>query len=130
MKKVVITGGAGFIGSALTRAALASSDAQVVIIDSLLTGKRENLAEIRSQVDFHQADIRDYDAIAPLVAGADVLFHLAAIPSVPRSIHEPVLSHEVNLDGTFNVFRASHEGGVRRVVYARSEEHTSELQSR
>jgi UDP-glucose 4-epimerase len=120
MNKYIVTGGAGFIGSMIVRALLREGAGKVVVIDNLLTGKESNLDEVRPQVELHQADIRCYEAIAPLVKGADVLFHLAAIPSVPRSITEPVLSHEVNIDGTFQVFRAAKDGGVRRVVYAAS----------
>jgi len=75
---------------------------------------------VRGRIEFHRVDIRDLDVIAPLLRGADVVFHLAAIPSVPRSIDDPVPSHEVNIDGTFNVFHAAAKGGVRRVVYAAS----------
>jgi nucleoside-diphosphate-sugar epimerase len=120
MKKYIVTGGAGFIGSTLVRTLLQQGDGHVEVIDNLLTGYESNLEEVRKQVVLHRVDIRDAAAVAPLVRGADVVFHLAAIPSVPRSIHEPVPSHEVNIDGTFNVFRAAAEGGVRRVVYAAS----------
>jgi UDP-glucose 4-epimerase len=120
MSRVVVTGGAGFIGSTLVRALLADGAREVVVIDDLSTGKRENLAEVASQVQFHRADIRDSAVMAPLIGGADVVFHLAAIPSVPRSISDPVPSHEVNIDGTFQVFRACAEGKVGRVVYAAS----------
>jgi nucleoside-diphosphate-sugar epimerase len=116
--KFVVTGGAGFIGSTLVRTLLAQG--QVVVIDSLLTGHAANLKEVSAQIDFHKVDIRDAAALEPIVRGADTVFHLAAIPSVPRSIDDPVLSHEVNIDGTFNVFRAAAQGGVRRVVYAAS----------
>jgi UDP-glucose 4-epimerase len=119
MKKHIITGGAGFIGSALARSSLATG-AHVVVIDNLLTGHERNLEEIRSKIEFHRLDICDYDAIAPVIRGADTVFHLAAIPSVPRSISDPVPSHQVNIDGTFQVYRAAAEGGVRRVVYAAS----------
>jgi nucleoside-diphosphate-sugar epimerase len=120
MNRYIVTGGAGFIGSALVRALLARGDGSVEVIDNLLTGYERNLDEVRPQVTLHHADIREYAGIAPVIAGADVLFHLAAIPSVPRSIDDPVPSHEVNIDGTFNVFRAAAEGGCRRVVYAAS----------
>jgi len=120
MKHYVVTGGAGFIGSALVRALLARGDGEVAVIDNLLSGSEKNLEEVRSCVRFHKSDIREFDAIAPAVRGADVVFHLAAIPSVPRSIRDPVPSHEVNIDGTFNVLRACAEGKVRRVVYAAS----------
>ncbi len=116
----IVTGGAGFIGSALVRSLLAGGAERVAVIDNFQSGREENLAEVRSRVDVHRADIRDYAAIAPLLQGAPLVFHLAAIPSVPRSITEPVPSHESNIDGTFNVFRAAAEGGAGRVVYAAS----------
>ena len=120
MSHYVVTGGAGFIGSAIVRRLLAEGARQVVAIDNLLTGKEANLEEVRHAIDFRRADIRHYEEIAPLVRGAAVVFHEAAIPSVPRSIDDPVPSHEVNIDGTFNVLRAAHEGKVGRVVYAAS----------
>jgi len=120
MSHYVVTGGAGFIGSAIVRRLLNEGAAKVVVIDSLLTGHEHNLADIRGKVDFQRADIRNYEEIASLIRGATVVFHEAAIPSVPRSIDEPVLSHEVNINGTFNVFRAAHEGKAGRVVYAAS----------
>jgi UDP-glucose 4-epimerase len=120
MKRFVVTGGAGFIGSALVRRLLAEGAGRVVVIDNLLTGFERNLAAVTAEIEFHRFDIRRHEDIAPVVAGADTVFHLAAIPSVPRSISEPELSHEVNIDGTFQVFRASAAGRVRRVVYAAS----------
>ncbi len=117
-KRHVVTGGAGFIGSALVRTLL--PHAEVLVIDNLLTGHERNLAEVRGEIQFHHADIREAAAIAPLMEGADTVFHLAAIPSVPRSIDDPVPSHQVNIDGTFNVFRAAAQSGVRRIVYAAS----------
>jgi nucleoside-diphosphate-sugar epimerase len=120
MKLFVVTGGAGFIGSALVRALLARGDCQVRVIDNLLTGSDANLEEIRSLIEWDRSDIRDAAAMLAAVRGADVVFHLAAIPSVPRSINDPVSSHEVNIDGAFNVFRACVEAKVQRVVYAAS----------
>ena len=117
-KKFVVTGGAGFIGSTLVRTLLPRGP--VSVIDNLLTGHERNLDEVRSRIEFHNADIRDARAIAPLIEGADTVFHLAAIPSVPRSIDDPEPSHQVNIDGAFNVYRAAARGGVRRVVYAAS----------
>lgn len=119
MKRYVVTGGAGFIGSAVVRALLARGE-RVAVIDNLLTGFARNLDEVRDRIEFHEVDIRNYGAIAPVIAGADTVVHLAAIPSVPRSIADPAPSHEVNVDGTFHVLRAAAEGKVRRVVYAAS----------
>jgi UDP-glucose 4-epimerase len=120
MSKYVITGGAGFIGSAIVRGLLKEGARQVVVLDNFLTGREENLDEVRSAIDLQRADIRSYEEIVPILKGADVVFHEAAIPSVPRSIDDPVPSHEINIDGTFNVLRAAAAGGVRRVVYAAS----------
>jgi UDP-glucose 4-epimerase len=120
MRKYIVTGGAGFIGSSLVRALLCRDDAHVAIIDNLITGKEENLSEVRSRVGFHRLDIRSYEDMVPVVSGADAVFHLAALPSVPRSISDPIPSHEINLDGTFQVLRACADAGVRRVVYAAS----------
>src|SRR5579862_5869188 len=119
MQKSIVTGGAGFIGSTLVRKLL-EDGAEVAVIDNLLTGNEKNVSEVRDRIAFHRVDIRDFAAIAPVIRGADAVYHLAAIPSVPRSIDDPVPSHEVNIDGTFNVFRAAVEGGARRVVYAAS----------
>jgi nucleoside-diphosphate-sugar epimerase len=120
MSKYVVTGGAGFIGSAIVRGLLREGGRRVVVLDNLLTGSERNLDEVRSSIEFERADIRRYEEIAPILKGADVVFHEAAIPSVPRSIDDPVPSHEINIDGTFNVLRAAAAGGVRRVVYAAS----------
>lgn len=116
--KFVVTGGAGFIGSTLVRTLLPRG--KVAVIDNLLTGHEANLKEVRGQIEFHNVDIRNAAALEPVIRGADTVFHLAAIPSVPRSIEDPVPSHEVNIDGTFHVLRAAAQGGVRRVVYAAS----------
>jgi nucleoside-diphosphate-sugar epimerase len=120
MNKYVVTGGAGFIGSAIVRGLLREGAGRVIVIDNLITGCEANLDEVRSSVEFHRADVRCYEEIAPLVAGADVVFHEAAIPSVPRSIDDPVPSHECNIDGTFQLLRAAVDGGARRIVYAAS----------
>jgi nucleoside-diphosphate-sugar epimerase len=120
MSHYVVTGGAGFIGSAIVRSLLREGARKVVVIDNLLTGHESNLEEVRESVDLQRADIRNYEEIAPLIRGAAVVFHEAAIPSVPRSIDDPVPSHECNIDGTFNVLRAAHEGKAGRVIYAAS----------
>ena len=120
MSHYVVTGGAGFIGSAIVRKLLEEGARRVLAIDNLLTGLECNLEEVRSRIEFERADIRNYEEIAPLIRGASAVFHEAAIPSVPRSIDDPVPSHEVNADGTFNVLRAAKEGRAGRVVYAAS----------
>lgn len=120
MPRYLVTGGAGFIGSALVRTLLDEPAGEVDVVDNLLTGHERNLAGVRGRIKFHNADIRDRERMIALFAGIDTVFHLAAIPSVPRSIHEPVSSHEVNIDGTFNVFHAAVKGHVRRVIYASS----------
>ncbi len=121
MKSALVTGGAGFIGSALVRGLLSREDVErVVVVDNLLTGGEANLSEVRDSIEFHLADTRDLGAMEGLFQDVDVVFHQAAIPSVPRSIEEPDLTHDVNVNGTFNVFRAAQESGVRRVVYAAS----------
>lgn len=120
MDRFLVTGGAGFIGSALVRGLLARGAARVAAVDNLLTGYERNLEEVRGSIDFHRADIRDYESLVKAMEGVEVVFHEAAIPSVPRSIREPVPSHDVNINGTFNVLRAAKEAGVRRVVYAAS----------
>lgn len=120
MSHAVVTGGAGFIGSALVRALLAEGEPRVAVIDTLLSGKESNLDEVSGRVDLHRVDIRDYAALAPVVRGASRVFHLAAIPSVPKSIADPLPSHDVNINGTFEVFRACADGKVGRVVYAAS----------
>ena len=120
MSKYVVTGGAGFIGSAIVRGLLKEGERHVVVLDNFLTGHEANLSEVRSSIDVQRVDIRNYEQIAPILKGAAVVFHEAAIPSVPRSIADPVPSHEINIDGTFNVLRAAAEGGVGRVVYAAS----------
>lgn len=120
MSNFLVTGGAGFIGSALVRGLLAKGARRVAVVDNLLTGHEKNLNEVRGALDFHQVDIRDFDTLRKTMDGIEVVFHEAAIPSVPRSIHEPVPSHEININGTFNVLRAAKEAGVRRVIYAAS----------
>jgi UDP-glucose 4-epimerase len=119
MNRYIVTGGAGFIGSALVRRLL-SLGHRVHVIDNLSTGNLDNLEEVADQITVHEVDLRDYDRIAPIIAGARRVFHLGALPSVPKSILEPVPSHQSNIDGTFNVFHAAAQGKVGRVVYAAS----------
>jgi nucleoside-diphosphate-sugar epimerase len=118
--KYVVTGGAGFIGSALVRGLIDAGASEVAVIDNLLSGHEKNLEGVRGNVVLHKVDIRDFDAIAPIIRGADSVFHQAAIPSVPRSIVDPIPSHDVNINGTFNVCRAAAEAKIRRLIYAAS----------
>ena len=119
-KTYAVTGGAGFIGSNLVRGLLAAGAERVVVIDNYLTGNPANLEQVRDRIDLQVVDICDLPAMRKAVEGCDAVFHLAAIPSVPRSIDDPVPSHNVNINGTFNVLTAAKEAGVRRVVYAAS----------
>jgi UDP-glucose 4-epimerase len=119
MNRYIVTGGAGFIGSALVRALLAEGRS-VHVIDNLSTGNLRNLDEVADRITVHDLDICDYAHLAPVIAGAHRVFHLAAIPSVPKSIDNPEPSHASNIDGSFNVFRAAVDGKVGRVIYAAS----------
>jgi UDP-glucose 4-epimerase len=116
--KAVVTGGAGFIGSALMRELLARGVTEAVAFDNYNSGKRDNLAALAVQQ--FEADIRDFDAVRAAFENADYVFHLAAIPSVPRSIQDPLPSHDVNINGTFTVLRAAADAKVKRLVYAAS----------
>ena len=119
MALYLITGIGGFIGSSLARALLAVGE-QVRGVDNFSTGKRENLDGIRDRLDFHEADILDLDATRKACAGVDFIFHEAAIPSVPKSVLDPLGSNRANIDGTVNVLVAARDAKVKRVVYAAS----------
>jgi len=119
MALYLITGIGGFIGSSLARALLARG-AQVRGIDNFATGRRENLAEILDRIDFREADILDLDAMKQACAGVDYVLHQAAIPSVPKSVLDPLASNRANVDGTVNVLVAARDAKVKRVVYAAS----------
>ena len=117
--KVLVTGGAGFIGSNLADE-LIRQGAKVSIIDDLSTGSRENLEEIEGDFHFYHGDINDGSLLKKAISGVEVVFHQAALPSVPRSVESPAETHRVCVDGTFNVLLAAKECGVRRFVYAAS----------
>jgi nucleoside-diphosphate-sugar epimerase len=119
MAKYLVTGAAGFIGSSLVRALLERGD-EVRGVDNFSTGKRENLSEIIRRIDFREADLLDLDAMRQACAGVDYVLHQAAIPSVPKSIVDPLGSNRVNIDGTVNVLVAARDAKVKRIVYAAS----------
>lgn len=115
----VVTGGGGFIGSNMVRFLLEKGE-QVRVLDNFETGKRENLSEVSGDIELIEGDIRDEDVVQSSVAGAEVVYHLAALGSVPRSMKDPVTTHDVNVNGTFNVLDGCRHAGVRRIVFASS----------
>ena len=115
----LVTGGAGFIGSHIAEALVKRGD-RVRVLDNFMTGKRENLMHLTGKIEFIEADIRDYAATRQAMENVNVVFHEAAIPSVPRSVADPQLSHDVNVNGTFNVLMAARDAGVKRLVFAAS----------
>jgi UDP-glucose 4-epimerase len=115
----LVTGGAGFIGNGIVRALLERGD-RVRVFDNFSTGHRDNLSDIEADVELLEGDLRSPDACRRAVRGAAIVFHQAALPSVPRSIEDPQTTHEVNASGTLNLLVAAREAGARRVVYASS----------
>jgi nucleoside-diphosphate-sugar epimerase len=116
---VLVTGGAGFIGSNIA-AALASKGARVRIIDNLSTGYAENLEDINGSIDFVEASVADEDALHSVLEDVELVFHEAAIPSVPRSVKDPRSTHAASVDATFQLLLACRERRVKRVIYAAS----------
>jgi nucleoside-diphosphate-sugar epimerase len=119
MSTVLVTGIAGFIGSSIARALL-SEGATVRGLDNLSTGNLSNIEEIRSQIDFRHVDVLDEHAVVSACKGVDYVFHEAAIPSVPKSVADPIGTNGPNLTGTLNVLEAARNAGVKRVLYAAS----------
>ncbi len=119
MATYLITGGAGFIGSNIAQT-LVSRGENVRILDNLATGKLENIARIRDRVEFIEGDIRDFQTVRAAVSGVDYVIHQAALPSVSRSIQDPVPTNETNVTGTLNVLLACREQKVKRFVMASS----------
>ncbi|HUO17035.1 MAG TPA: SDR family oxidoreductase [Verrucomicrobiae bacterium] len=119
MSLSLITGIGGFIGSSIARALLARGS-EVRGIDNFSTGKRDNITGILDLIEFQEADILDLDAMRRACTGVDFVFHEAAIPSVPKSVQDPLGSNQANIDGTVNVLIAARDAKVKRVVYAAS----------
>lgn len=115
----LVTGGAGFIGSHLVEK-LVGDKARVRILDNFTSGKRVNIVPFLDRVELIEGDIADPDTCRRACEGVDVVFHQAAMPSVPKSIEDPVTSHRTNIDGIFNMLVAARDAGVRRFVYAAS----------
>jgi UDP-glucose 4-epimerase len=115
----LVTGGAGFIGSNMVRFLLGKG-ISVRVIDNYDTGKRENLDEVASDIDIIEGDIRDREAVDKSMDNVDVVYHLAALGSVPRSMKDPVTSHDVNVNGTVNILQGCVEKKVERMVFASS----------
>jgi nucleoside-diphosphate-sugar epimerase len=118
MAQYLVTGGAGFIGSHLTEELVRRGE-RVRVVDSFITGKRQNLAHLQG-VDLIEGDLADLDVARRAVDGMEYVLHQAAIPSVPRSVQDPITSNRANIDASLNVLVAARDAGVRRVVYAGS----------
>ncbi len=119
MSRYLISGIAGFIGSSLAHA-LVKQGHEVTGFDNLSTGNVENLSDIRSSVQFQQLDLQDKDGVREACKGIDFILHQGALASVPRSVKDPLTSHESNINGTLNLLIAAKDAGVRRIVYAAS----------
>jgi len=115
----LVTGGGGFIGSNMVRFLLEQGE-KVRVLDNFVTGKRENLTDILDQIELIEGDIRNLATVRLAVAGAGVVYHLAALGSVPRSIEDPATTHDVNVTGTFNMLLAARDEKISRLVFASS----------
>ena len=120
MKKVLVTGGAGFIGSNLVDALLANGGYEVRVLDNFSTGHRANLAHCISSIDLIEGDMRDMEVVETAVQDIDCILHEAALPSVPRSVKAPVTTNDVNVGGTLKLFSAARKAGVKKIVFASS----------
>lgn len=115
----LVTGGGGFIGCNIVSALLAQGE-QVRVLDNFSTGRRTNLASFRSRIELIEGDIRSYHIVQEAVIGVDFVLHQAALPSVPRSVRDPITTTEVNVLGTLNLLQAARKAGVKRFIYASS----------
>lgn len=119
MSVFLVTGGAGFIGSHLAET-LVKKGFKVRLVDNFSTGLRKNIEHIINKIELIEADITDLDICREIVRDVSVVFHQAAVPSVPRSVEDPITSHKSNVDGTFNLLVAAKEAKVKRFIYAAS----------
>jgi UDP-glucose 4-epimerase len=117
--KVLVTGGAGFIGSNVVRALLARGD-EVRVLDNFSTGSRANLGGLEAHVELVEGDLRSYERVHTAVRGVEIVLHQGALPSVPRSVQDPLTTTAVNVEGTLNVLLAARDEGIRRIVNASS----------
>ena len=117
--KTLVTGGAGFIGSNLVRALLDAGH-EVRVLDNFSTGNRANLIDVGDDIEVVEGELRSYERAHNAVRGVELVFHQGALPSVPRSVHDPLTTTAVNIDGTLNILLAARDEGVRRVVFASS----------
>src|SRR2546421_456458 len=115
--KSLVTGGAGFIGSNLVRALLLEGH-DVRVLDNFSTGHRENLSDL--DIELVEGDLRSYERVATATRDVDFVFHQGALPSVPRSVQDPISTNDVNISGTLNILLAARDHGVRRVIAASS----------
>jgi UDP-glucose 4-epimerase len=118
-RRVLVTGGAGFIGSNLVHALLERGDA-VRVLDNFATGNRANLAGLEDEVEVVEGELRSYERVHNAVRGVELVFHQGALPSVPRSVQDPLTTSAVTIEGTLNVLLAARDENVRRVVFASS----------
>ena len=117
--RVLVTGGGGFIGSNLARALSERGD-DVRVLDNFSTGNRANLAELANELEIVEGELRSYERVHAATRGVEVVFHQGALPSVPRSVQDPLTTSAVNVEGTLNVLLAARDEGIRRVVFASS----------
>ena len=127
--KILVTGGAGFIGSHIVEELVKRGDF-VRVLDNFATGKRENLAPFAGKIEIVEGDLRDFDTVKKAVQGMEYVLHEGALPSVPRSIADPITSNDVNVKGTLHILVAARDEKIKRVVYASSSSVYGEAKAR